>query len=286
MGTFLSFLRMLVDAMRRLVHFWCSRHWLGMQARPTASLHRPIAFGFWLLSTCAVGAACSDDGNLLGSENSAGSGAQAGSGSAQAGSGSAQAGSGVSAGAAAVAGGGGASAGGSSSQAGHAGTSSGGAMAGTAGAGGTAACDFGLCARANVCFDHCGGTVVYTGCCPCAANTVEQLVCEGAGGAGSGDCVGETCAANETCVAHRTVGGAIMPPDQNNQCMTGRHLEGSMCQADFSYSCATLTGCSAPSATCRCAAGTDCAGTTVCRLPQASAWLDTDAELVCELLAP
>lgn len=227
------------DAARPLVHFYFSQHWLGMQARQSASLHHPVAFGFWLLATCAAAAACSDDGNLLGSENSAGSGgAQAGSGGTQAGTGGAQAGSagtqagaGTSAGGAVVAGAGGSDSEGGGSQGGDGGTSSGGAS-------------------------------------------------------GGGDCVGETCAANETCVAHRVIGGAISPPDADNQCMAGRHLEGSYCQADFMYSCATLTGCSTPSATCRCAAGTDCAGTTVCRLPAASVWLDTDAQLVCELLAP
>jgi len=210
-----------------------------MQARQSASLHRPIAFGFWLLATCATAAACSDDGNLLGSENSAGSGGS------HAGSGGSHAGTETSAGATVVAGAAGsASEGGGPSEGGQAGTPSGGGAAGMAGAGGDA------------------------------------------GGAGGGDCVDETCAANETCVAHRTVGGAVLPPDQNNQCMDGQHLEGSNCLSDFMYTCATLTGCSAPSGTCRCGAGTECAGTIVCRLPQASVWLDTDAELVCELLAP
>ena len=235
---------MKVDAVWHLVHFWCTRHWLGMQARQSASLHRPIAFGFWLLSTLGAAAACSDDGNLLGSENSAGSaGAQAGSAGAQAGSAGAQAGS-------------------AGAQAGSAGAEASAGAPVVAGAGGSANEGGGLQ----------GGE----------AGTPSG----GAGGAGGGDCVGETCAANEACVAHRTVGGAMLPPDQNNQCMDGRHLEGSICQSDFMYACATLTGCSAPSGTCRCAAGTDCAGTTVCRLPAASAWLDTDAQLVCELLAP
>jgi hypothetical protein len=218
-----------------------------MQARQSASLHRPIAFGFWFLATCGAAAACSDDGNLLGSENSAGSGgSHAGSGGSRAGSGGSHAGTQTSAGASVVAGAAGsASEGGGSSTGGYAGTPSEGGAAGMGGAGGDAG-----------------------------------------GAGGGGDCVDETCAANETCVAHRTVGGAVMPPDQNNQCMDGQHLEGSNCLSDFSYTCATLTGCSAPSGTCRCAAGTECAGTTVCRLPSASAWLDTDAQLVCELLAP
>jgi hypothetical protein len=146
-----------------------------------------------------------------------------------------------------------------------------------------------LCIRANVCLDHCDGSEVYSGCCPCPANTVEQLTCSGSGGSGGGnggDCVGETCAANETCVGYRTVGGAVTPPDQNGECTPGRHVEGNTCQSDFAYTCATLSNCSSPGATCRCAAGTECANTTICRLPQASTWLSASAELVCELQAP
>jgi hypothetical protein len=95
-----------------------------------------------------------------------------------------------------------------------------------------------------------------------------------------------TCAANQSCVAYRTVGGAVMPPDADGKCMDGRHVEGNTCQADFGYTCAELTGCSAPAATCHCAPGTACANSTVCRLPSSSPWLDTSADLVCELLAP
>jgi hypothetical protein len=69
-------------------------------------------------------------------------------------------------------------------------------------------------------------------------------------------------------------------------CMAGRHAEGRLCQANFAYTCAELMGCGAPSATCRCAANTACAGTTTCRVPTASAWLDASADLVCELQAP
>jgi hypothetical protein len=77
-----------------------------------------------------------------------------------------------------------------------------------------------------------------------------------------------------------------MPPDAEGKCMAGRHLEGNMCQSDFGYTCAELTGCSAPAATCRCAPSTQCSNSTVCRLPSDSPWLDTSAELVCELQAP
>ena len=109
---------------------------------------------------------------------------------------------------------------------------------------------------------------------------------QGSGGQASTSCVGTTCTAGQTCVAYRTVGGAVEPPSAGGTCMAGKHLEGNLCQADFGYTCAELTGCSAPAATCRCAASTKCFGTTVCKLPSDAAWLDSSADLVCELLAP
>jgi hypothetical protein len=233
-------------------------------------------------------AACGDDGNVLGSDGGAGgaSGGMAGSnsgGSSTAGSAHAgmQSSAGVSSGGSAN---GGMTTGGTASNAGS-------ANGGTASGGGPN-CSTGQCIRANVCLDQCGGdVVVYTGCCACPKNSVEQLTCSGAGGQGSGgqgstDCAGSTCNASQTCVAYRTVGGTVDLPDQNNHCPTGRHLEGNYCLSDFAYTCAELTGCAAPANTCRCAANTACANTTVCSLPTASAWLDPAAELVCQLLAP
>ena len=249
------------------------------------SLHRSFGFAACPLLAGTMAAACSDDGNLLGTENGGkGGGGQPMAGSSSGGS-SGLAGTGANGG---KGGEGGSAPGGSAGNA-ASGNANGGASSG--GAGGEPACEQGLCIRANVCLDRCGGSQVYTGCCACPANTVEELTCTGSGGNGGGggsgaDCAGETCAANETCVGYRVVGGAVFPPDQNNECPAGRHLEANTCQYDFSYTCATLTNCNAPSATCRCAPGTDCANTTQCRLPPTSAWLDPDAQLVCELLAP
>ena len=91
------------------------------------------------------------------------------------------------------------------------------------------------------------------------------------GNQGGTDCAGTTCTVTESCVAYRTVGGALFPVDEQGMCTAGKHAEGNLCQADFAYTCAELTGCGAPSAACRCAANTDCAGTTTCRVPTASA---------------
>ncbi len=65
-----------------------------------------------------------------------------------------------------------------------AGASSGGADAGTSGAAGSNAgagkgneCDIQECLVANTCLDHCGGSVVYTGCCACVPPAVNRNGC-------------------------------------------------------------------------------------------------------------
>ena len=220
---------------------------------------------------------------MLGSEDGGGSAGQAGSSS----SGQTSSGGGGSVSTAGSAHAGTPSSGGT----GSGGTAAGGTTNGGSAGSGGASCEAGLCVRPNTCLSECGGDVVYTGCCQCEAGTVEQLSCSANGGQGSGgqasaDCVGKTCTSSQTCVAYRTVGGAIFPPDAQGQCTTGKHLEGNNCQSDFGYTCAELSGCSAPAATCRCAQNTQCSNTTVCRLPSDSAWLDKSADLVCELQAP
>jgi len=228
-----------------------------------------------LVTAPLVLAACADDGNLTGGAGHAGAPVSAGT------SHGGQSDAGES-------GNGGKSAGG----AGHGGTSEGGAdHGGTGGSGGAPDCQIGECLRAVVCLDECGGNVVSTSCCPCATNTVDQTTCMAAGGQGGGggsghDCVDTTCGAAQSCVAYRTVGGAIDLPDTHGMCAAGEHLEGDRCEADFSYTCAELTGCSALSASCRCAPTTKCAHTNSCRTPSASAWLDASTELVCEQQVP
>jgi hypothetical protein len=190
----------------------------------------------------------------------------------------------------------GGSAGSSGAGSGHAGSvASAGVNAGGASSGGKpgtggASCEIQECFRANVCLDHCGGKVVSSGCCACAAPTVDELSCnEAAGGQGGGtsaECVGMTCSADQTCVAYRTVGGAQIPPDAGGGCTTGKHVENDHCVSDFAYTCAALTGCSAPAATCHCAAGSKCANDNACRLPFEAVWLDAAADLVCEQQVP
>jgi hypothetical protein len=68
---------------------------------------------------------------------------------------------GSSAGAGGVLGLSGSGAGGSSGALGHAGKSG----------------DCGECLVANQCLDHCGGTVVYTGCCACVAPAINKNTC-------------------------------------------------------------------------------------------------------------
>jgi hypothetical protein len=256
----------------------------AFQAPKRAPASFSLLAAFLLAGSVTFGA-CGDDGNLLGSDVGGGSAGQAGTGTTS------MAGNGH---AGARTTGGGTSGGTTNAAAGTGGTGSSSAGAGSGGtssSAGAPSCNIGECLRANVCLDKCGGKVVYTGCCSCAANTVEQTRCMGAGGQGSGgqssgDCAGSTCTAGQSCVAHRTVGGAIFPVDTQGMCMAGKHAEGDRCQPDFNYACAELTGCNAPSASCRCAPNTDCAYTTTCRLPTSSAWLDPAADLVCELQAP
>ena len=244
-----------------------------------------------LLAGPVTFAACGDDGSVLGSNGGSSGSGGGNAGQTSGGTGQASGGTGQ------ASGGTGQASGGSSSIAGsgHAGTTSGGSTgtagkAGTGGSGGGASCDQIECFRANVCLDKCGGQVVYSGCCACGANTVEQSTCTGAGGQGAGgqagDCVGQTCNAGQTCVAYRVVGGAIDPPNSTGMCVAGKHVESNTCERDFAYTCAELTGCTALGPSCRCAQNTQCSNTSVCRLPTASVWLDTAADLVCELLAP
>ncbi|MET0794365.1 MAG: hypothetical protein ABW061_22775 [Polyangiaceae bacterium] len=161
--------------------------------------------------------------------------------------------------------------------------------------GGAPSCDQVECFRANVCLDQCGGKVLYSGCCACGEGTVEELSCGAAGGSGgsggsggaSSACAGrQTCAPGQACVGYRAIGGAVILPDADGKCAITKHLEDGRCQNDFTYTCAELSGCSAPDATCRCEAHTACGTTNVCRLPMDGAWLDKAVVLVCELQVP
>lgn len=223
-----------------------------------------------VLLACGVAnvAACGDDGTTSGGGMSQTTGGGAGTSSAGASSaGTGHAGSVASAGASAG------------------GTSSGG-KTGTGGA----SCETQECFRPYVCLDKCGGNIVSNGCCPCAAPAIDELRCKdgsgGQGGGASADCAGTTCSAEQTCVAYRTVGGAQIQPDTDGKCMAGKHVESGHCFSDFAYTCAALTGCSAPGTTCHCAAGSKCANANACKLPYEATWLDTAAELVCEQQAP
>jgi hypothetical protein len=198
-------------------------------------------------------AACSDDGRLLGTDENGGSSAQmSGSGGVGHAGNTASAGNGATAG-----------------SADHGGTTSdaagdGGTTSNAAGDGGTTSNAAG---EGGTTSDAAGGQ-------------------GGSAGQTSTECVGQTCTAGQTCVAYRTVGGAIVAPDTNDECDPGRHLESNTCQPDFGYTCSALTNCSAPAENCHCAAGSKCANTNSCRLPSDAAWLDPSADLICEQQVP
>lgn len=216
----------------------------------------------FLIAVPFVFAACGDDGNVLGSDagnaGQAGGGSHAGSSSS---AGSGHAGTLMNAGTT----GGGTAGGGAIGGGTTGGGTTGGSTTGGAGSAGQTSTGGAACA-------------IPEGCAAAAG--------QGGGGQDSVGCVGVTCGASQTCVAYRTVGGAIFRPDAAGECMAGKHVENNLCQPDFAYTCAELIGCSAPATTCHCAATTQCANDGVCRLPTAAAWLDPSAELVCEQQVP
>ena len=108
-----------------------------------------------------------------------------------------------------------------------------------------------------------------------ASDTARDVVSDVSNDA-SGSCGSATCAATEICVRQRVLGGALQLPDDAGMCPTGRHLEGSMCVADFSYRCATRPACT--TADCACL-GSLCQSSYMCRGAEATL-------LTCELLAP
>ena len=106
------------------------------------------------------------------------------------------------------------------------------------------------------------------------------------GGAGTSvTCSALNCPSTQICVAVRTEGGAVVQPDANGNCPTGRHLESNQCANDYGYECRDLTGCSASAVSCSCGAPM-CPANHSCSNPVASTWLDPAASLVCQLLAP
>ncbi len=81
-------------------------------------------------------------------------------------------------------GGGGAGGAGGAAGSAMAGGGNGGASAGSPGTSGSPggagkgnACDQQECFVANTCLDHCGGSVVYTGCCACVSPAVDANSC-------------------------------------------------------------------------------------------------------------
>jgi hypothetical protein len=77
---------------------------------------------------------------------------------------------------------------------------------------------------------------------------------------GPTDCVG--CTTSQICVAHRTVGGALVTPDDAGVCPPGRHVEllpggDPICQNDWAYSCEDRPAGCAGVVDCTCA-GTYC----------------------------
>jgi hypothetical protein len=209
--------------------------------------------------------ACGDDGKVLGERShSGGSGGSGdGAGSTSTGGSSARGGSSSMGGASGASTGGttttGGNAGGGDTNGGNAGASggdasTGGSSGGDAGAGG---------GSGAVAGSDSGG---------------------GAGGSLGALCIDRTCDDSEVCVAYRTVGGALTFPDDAGACPLNAHKENDYCIADFAYQCVAQPRCTADSVDCSC--GTCPQSFTACRAVYVADWLDADAKLVCEQLAP
>ncbi len=68
------------------------------------------------------------------------------------------------------------------------------------GGGGASDCAIVECFRAVECVERCGGPVLKSSCCPCAAGTFDSIQCSGNGGSGGGvNCALVGCAAPPLC---------------------------------------------------------------------------------------
>jgi hypothetical protein len=114
----------------------------------------------------------------------------------------------------------------------------------------------------------------------------------GAGGPDAGQCPGASCNSGEICIAYRTVGGALIQPDDAGACPPGRHVEPfgngmGICEADFAYQCVQLRGCAGMKVSCSCGQASCPNNYSSCADPPANdMWLDPAAQLTCSLLAP
>jgi hypothetical protein len=75
-----------------------------------------------------------------------------------------------------------------------------GASGGRGGSAGASDCDLVECFRNVDCVAQCGGPVLKSGCCPCAAGTFDSIQCAGSGGSGGGvNCALVGCAMPPPC---------------------------------------------------------------------------------------
>jgi hypothetical protein len=86
------------------------------------------------------------------------------------------------------------------------------------------------------------------------------------------------------------LGGTLQLPDASGKCPAKYHVEPNgttgQCVSDFAYECREPVGCGTATLSCSCGAATCPSTYNFCQNPNASAWLDPTADLVCELLAP
>src|SRR5512141_2639316 len=78
------------------------------------------------------------------------------------------------------------SCGGETNQGGSGGSTGTGGTGMSGGNGGASECGLIECFRNVECVAECGGPVLRSSCCPCAAGTFDRIQCSGSGGSGGG----------------------------------------------------------------------------------------------------
>ena len=119
--------------------------------------------------------------------------------------------------------------------------------------------------------------------------SVSCVSLDTAGGSGK-SCDAAKCTSAQICVAYRTVGGGLIPPDAG-ACPDGTHVEplgaGESCQQDYVYKCVPRSGCAANAVSWACGSASCAPPYSACSDPESGeVALDPSARLVCQQLAP
>lgn len=97
------------------------------------------------------------------------------------------------------------------------------------------------------------------------------------------------CGANDICVAHRVIGGALIQPDDAGNCPPGRHLMtlsggDKYCENDWQYACEPRPPACTTTVDCSCAGANYCESTGLGGGCGSGA--DEGADLACQMAVP